>query len=274
MAIQMRRGNYTDFDPNQMVPGEFAVSISDGNKRVFLCFARPGDVIEIPTVESIIDIHEIEELRDEIVAAKEDAEDAADDAESYATSAQTYAGQAQAATITNVTATVDGNVGTPEVTVTKTSTDPDPKTFRFDFKNLKGVKGDTGNKGDTGTTPVITANASVDNNIGTPAVVVTKSGTDEAPVFAFAFSNIKGSQGEKGATGDTGSQGPAGTGFNDAYLDNLNHLILVYTDSTTQIPHTEDVGYVGKQITALTQAEYDALPASTKNDPDLYFWIT
>ena len=53
-----------------------------------------------------------------------------------------------------------------------------------------------GQRGDDGTTPTISATATVDGNTGTPSVTVTKSGTDEAPSFAFAFSNLKGASGQ------------------------------------------------------------------------------
>ena len=56
-------------------------------------------------------------------------------------------------------------------------------------------RGPTGQDGQDGVTPSITANASVDSNVGTPSVSVTKSGTDENPVFTFAFHNIKGETG-------------------------------------------------------------------------------
>ena len=81
--------------------------------------------------------------------------------------------------------------------------DPVGKKFKItggDEDNLLIVfytscQGPQGEDGTDGVTPNISASATVDSQTGTPSVVVTKTGTDEAPTFTFAFHNLKGETG-------------------------------------------------------------------------------
>ncbi|NBH99582.1 hypothetical protein D7Y41_32225 [Anaerotruncus sp. 1XD22-93] len=65
MAIQMRRGLKADFDPQKMLPGEWAVSIDSetSNQIVWMCF-RAGIVKRMGTYEDFK--AQIEEATDDI----------------------------------------------------------------------------------------------------------------------------------------------------------------------------------------------------------------
>lgn len=76
--------------------------------------------------------------------------------------------------------------------------------------NITGPRGLQGIQGEPGETPVITATASIDASTGVPAVTVTNSGTEEAPVFDFYFTGLKGAKGDRGERGEQGQRGVAG----------------------------------------------------------------
>ena len=147
--------------------------------------------------------------------AKGDKGDKGDTGEQGATGETGATGATGATPDVSMTATVDGQTGTPSVVVTKSGTAENPN-FNVAFSGLKGAKGDKGDTGDTGATgatgatPNVSATASVNSATGTPSVSVTKSGTAENPYFAFAFENLKGEQGAQGIQGEKGDKGDKG----------------------------------------------------------------
>ena len=87
--------------------------------------------------------------------------------------------------VLSATATVDDNVGTPEVGVSFVD-----GLLTFDFRNMKGNPGNDGDAAGFGT-----INATVDGNVGTPGVSVRSSGPDTAKNITFQFTNLKGETG-------------------------------------------------------------------------------
>ena len=95
-------------------------------------------------------------------------------------------------TIKSISATVDTNVGTPQVTA-KAEGDPSNADITFEFKNLKG------NPGTISTVTAVVDDTSVDT--GDPECVVELGGTPENRNFNLVFSHLVGTQGVKGDTG-------------------------------------------------------------------------
>lgn len=124
--------------------------------------------------------------------------------------------------VTEAAATIDANVGTPEVDVALNGTQ-----LVFTFRNLKGKKGDTGEtgatgpqgetgpvgpigpqgiQGETGNPGITAAVVTIDSGTGTPSVDASISGT----TLTLAFHNLKGETGPQGETGPVGPQGNTG----------------------------------------------------------------
>ena len=78
-------------------------------------------------------------------------------------------------------------------------------------QGIQGNTGLTGEQGPVGVTPVITIKATSDAvSSESPTAKVTRSGTDESPVYTIEFSGLKGAQGEQGLVGPVGPEGPEG----------------------------------------------------------------
>nr|DAI26746.1 MAG TPA: tail fiber protein [Caudoviricetes sp.] len=102
------------------------------------------------------------------------------------------------------------------------STTPDSRgnyPTNFTFSIPQGIQGEIGE------TPDVSAVAEVNNTVGTPSVVVEKSGTKENPVFNFKFSNVKGQTGDSGI-GDAKLSNTPGTSETDGYTKNAVNGIV------------------------------------------------
>lgn len=141
MALIMRRGAYEDFDPNKMLPAEWAIILSgdpvvtDG-KSAFICFAA-GDVKRIATYSDMVQQFD-SMLEDTIV----DLTDGVNMATANANSATEYANRA-------------GNTAYEQAQAAETAKNKADRavedlTARIDAGEFTGPQGPQGDRGSDG----------------------------------------------------------------------------------------------------------------------------
>lgn len=108
-------------------------------------------------------------------------------------------------------------------------------------QGLRGEKGDKGDKGDTGpqgpkgdtgntgNTPNLTCTASIQNTSSIPSVTVTRSGTNDNPIFNFTFNGLKGANGNDGLDGTNGV-----IEYNDSRITQILERISNMIESESQ----------------------------------------
>lgn len=131
--------------------------------------------------------------------------------------------------------TIDANVGTPSVEIIATGPDT-AKIFSFIFRNLKGVKGDTGEPFAIYKTYASIAEMNADfDNVPEGKFVIIASGTqdpDNAKLYVRGASeftyitDLSGAQGIQGPEGPQGETGATGNG--------ISSIVCRYAVTTTQ----------------------------------------
>ena len=145
-----------------------------------------------------------------ISSATGKANEAADTANKAAGTANESAkGANEAAGAANGAAQTAGNAANNANSAQKAAEEAARKALEAAEK-AESAEGPQGPPGKDGVTPDITADATVDDNTGTPSVAVEKMGTIENPKFTFKFKNLKGLKGDTGARGQQGPQGEQG----------------------------------------------------------------
>ena len=207
---------------------------------------------------------------------------------------------------TQETVTATGLKGVSTITKTATVGLVDTYTITYSDGSTSTF---TITNGAAGSAPTITMTASTDAvSSPTPTVAVTKTGTDENPNFALAFSGLKGSKGDTGAPGADGADGfspavtittitgghrvnitdedhPAGQNFDvmdgqDGASDwsdiqnKPNFATVATSGSYADLSNKPDLTTLEKKGVEVTQAEYDALVLAGEIDPLVDYYIT
>ena len=136
----------------------------------------------------------------------------------------------------------------------------------IDFSGV--LSGSVTGEGGGGAVPIVTANATVDANTGTPSCDVVRTGADLNPNFTFNFKNIKGATGANGQNGQNGQNGTDGVSPTVSIGDITNGHRVTITDATHPSGQVFDVmnGSNGQDGTNGTNGTNGVSPAVTITD--------
>lgn len=172
---------------------EYTPSTASGGNNTFKVKYSNGTIgTESYNIKNGVDITSVEETTSDIDGGTNSITFVKSDGTKVGPVTVKNGSKGSTGTIKSVTATVDANVGTPQVTA-KAQGDPSNADITFEFKNLKG------NPGTISTVTAAVDNTSVDT--GDPECVVELGGTPENRSFNLVFSHLVGTQGVKGDTG-------------------------------------------------------------------------
>ena len=172
---------------------EYTPSTASGGNNTFKVKYSNGTTgTESYNIKNGVDITSVEEITSEIDGGTNSITFVKSDGTKVGPVTVKNGSKGSTGTIKSVTATVDANVGIPQVTA-KAKGDPSNADITFEFKNLKG------NPGTISTVTAAVDNTSVDT--GDPECVVELGGTPENRSFNLVFSHLVGTQGVKGDTG-------------------------------------------------------------------------
>ena len=172
---------------------EYTPSTASGGNNTFKVKYSNGTTgTESYNIKNGVDITSVEEITSDIDGGTNSITFVKSDGTKFGPVTVKNGSKGSTGTIKSVTATVDANVGIPQVTA-KAKGDPSNADIIFEFKNLKG------NPGTISTVTAVVDDTSVDT--GDPECVVELGGTPENRNFNLVFSHLVGTQGVKGDTG-------------------------------------------------------------------------
>ena len=172
---------------------EYTPSTASGGNNTFKVKYSNGITgTESYNIKNGVDITSVEEITSDIDGGTNSITFVKSDGTKFGPVTVKNGSKGSTGTIKSITATVDANVGIPQVTA-KAKGDPSNADITFEFKNLKG------NPGTISTVTAVVDDTSVDT--GDPECVVELGGTPENRNFNLVFSHLVGTQGVKGDTG-------------------------------------------------------------------------